>query len=244
MTTNQLKQDIIDEITFSGALPNRLNDKELGRIIRIASEYFYDNWRHACEPRYLKLPRKLFRDEVFRKTRQIRLPDCVRFVHDLKEPTGGSIFGTIDRDFSEQKFIGAEVFLTPFMGESIMYRTIMFSFLDLTKGLIKDTIAFDYNKNTHILSIIGGTPRLDAVCQVAKTIELEDLYEDELFQRYVRAKAKMRMGELLQTYTFTLPGGSEINYSITVEKAEKEFEAILDQMKGENTTDWMFLYRQ
>ena len=65
------------------------------------------------------------------KFRQIQLPDCVQFVVDLKEAKGSSIFATIDRDFAEQKFIGSEIYLTPFIGESIMYRTVIFSFLDI-----------------------------------------------------------------------------------------------------------------
>jgi hypothetical protein len=244
MTEQQLINDIQDEITFSGALPYQLPEKEVKRIIRIAENYFYDNWRHAVEPRYIKLPKKLFSDKHFKTTRQIKMPDCVQFVHDLKEPTGGSIFATIDRDFSEQKFIGAEVYLTPFMGESIMYRTVMFSFLDLTRGLIIESIAYDYNKNTKILSIVGRTPRIDAVVQVAKKVEREHLFDDELYQRYVRAKARIKLGELLQTFDFQLPGGVKINYSITVEKAEKELDKIENQMKTENTVDWMYLYRQ
>lgn len=241
MTEIELIQDINDEITFSGALPYGLPEKEIKRIITNDSRYFWDNWKHAVESQYLLLPQELFTHDNFKKFRQIQLPDCVQFVVDFKEAKGGSLFGTIDRDFSEQKFIGAEIFLTPFIGESIMYRTVMFSFLDLTKSMMIDTIAYDYNKNSHMLGVIGRIPKTAAVLRVFKKLEPNKLFEDELFQRYVRAHAKVRLSHMLQTFNYTLPGGVTVNYQNIVTTAEKEMEEIKLMMKGENTTDWMFL---
>ena len=110
MTLNELIADINDEITFSGSLPYSLPEKELKRIIDIDSRYFWDNWRHAVESKYLLLPLELFKTDQFKTSRQIQLPDCVQFVVDFKEAKGGSIFATIDRDFAEQKLIGSEIY--------------------------------------------------------------------------------------------------------------------------------------
>ena len=244
MTEQQLIQDIIDEITFSGALPYSLPEKEIKRIIEIDSRYFWDNWRYAVESRYLLLPQDLFKTPQFNKTRQIQLPDCVQFVIDFKEAKGSSIFATIDRDFAEQKFIGSEIYLTPFIGESIMYRTVIFSFLDLTRGMLLDTIAYDYNKNTKLLTIVGRTPKIDAVIRFYKKVEKDKLYEDEIFQRWVRAKCKVRLAHMLQTFKYTLPGSVAISYESITATAEAEIKAVEDQMKSENTTDWIYLYRQ
>ena len=244
MSERELIEDIKNEITFSGALPYSIPDKEIKRIIENDSRFFYDNWRHAVEPRYLLLPTDVFKNEKFKFHRTIQLPDCVQFVTELKEAKGASIFATIDRDFSEQKFIGSEVYLTPFMGESIMYRTIIFSFLDLTRGLILDTIAYDYNRNTNSLGIVGRTPKVNAVAKILKKIDRDKLFEDELFQRYVRAHSKVRLAHMLQTFNYQLPGGVSINYQNMVTTAEKEMQEVKDMMKGENTTDWMYLYRQ
>ena len=225
-------------------LPYSLPEKELKRIIENDSRYFYDNWRHAVEPRYLLLPTDMFKTEQFKVSRTIQMPDCVQFVTDLKEAKGAYIFATIDRDFSEQKFIGSEVYLTPFMGESIMYRTIMFSFLDLTRGLILDTIAYDYNRNTNSLGVVGRTPKVNAVAKILKKIDKDKLFEDELFQRYVRSHSKVRLAHMLQTFNYQLPGDVTINYQNMVTTAEKEMEEVKAMMKGENTTDWMLLYSQ
>lgn len=244
MTEAELIQDIQDEITFSGMLPYSLPEKEIKRIMNIDALYFYDNWRYAIESKYLLLPKELFKSDGFKNGRQILMPDCVQFMVELKEAKGGSIFASIDRDFSEGKFMGSEIFLTPFMGESIMYRTIMFSFLDLTKGMILDTIAYDYNKNTKLLGVVGRTPKTDAVAKVFKKIAIDKLYDDELYQRHVRAHAKVRLSHMLQTFNYQLPGDVTINYQNMVATAEKEMEEVKTMIKGENTTDWMFLVHQ
>jgi hypothetical protein len=240
MTQADLITDIQNELTFAKALPYALPEQEIIRIITIAERYFYDNWRHAVEPRYLLLPKDVFSNALFKKDRTIRLPDCVQFVHQVREAKGGSMFGTMDQDFADNKFIGSEIFLTPFIGESIMYRTVLFSFLDLTKAFTIDTLAYDYNKNTKKLAILGRTPVAPAVLQVMKKIEPEELYEDELFQRYVRAKAKIRLGDLLTSFDFNLPGGVKVNYTTLVTKADAELASVMEMMKGENSADWMF----
>ncbi len=244
MSEQELIEDINNEITYSGMLPYSLPEKELKRIIENDSRFFYDNWRHAVEPRYLLLPTQMFKTDQFKTYRTIQMPDCVQFVTELKEAKGASIFATIDRDFSEQKFIGSEVYLTPFIGESIMYRTIIFSFLDLTKGLILDTIAYDYNRNTNSLGIVGRTPKVNAVAKILKKIDKDKLFEDELFQRYVRAHSKVRLAHMLQTFNYTLPGDVSINYQHMVATAEKEMAAVETMMKADNTPDWTYLYRQ
>lgn len=244
MTKIELIQDINDEITFSGMLPYSLPEKEIGRIIDIDAKFFYSNWRHAVESKYLLFPVELFNDPNFKKTREILLPDCVQAVVDFKEAKGGNIFGSIDRDFSEQKFIGSEVYLTPFMGESIMYRTVISSFLDLTRGLILDTIAYDHNTNTHKLGIVGRTPKVPAVAKILKKIDIDKLYEDELYQRHVRARAKLRLSQMLQTFNYKLPGEITINYQNMVDNAKTELENVQAMIKSENTVDWMFLTRQ
>ena len=241
MTQADLILDIQNELTFAKALPYALPEQEIVRIITIAEKYFYDNWRHAIEPRYLLLPKDIFSNELFKKERAIRMPDCVQFVHQVREARGGSMFGTMDRDFADTKFIGSEIFLTPFIGESIMYRTVLFSFLDLSKAFTIDTLAYDYNKNTKKLTIMGRTPTAPTVVQVAKKIEPEELYEDEIFQRYVRAKSKIRLGDLLTSFDYNLPGGVKVNYTTMVTKADAELTAVMDMMKGENSADWMFL---
>lgn len=244
MLKDALIEDINNEITFSGMIGLSLPKKELERIIDIAARYFYDNWRHATQSSYLMIPVEIFRHELFKKTRSIQLPDCVRFVIELKEIKNSSVFSTLDRDFSETKFIGSEIFLTPFMGESLVYRTAVFSFLDLTKNLILETIAYDWNKNNKLLNIRGRTPSVNVIAEVMKEIEERNLYDDELFQRYVRTKAKIRMADMMGTFgQYQLPGGAIIDYTGMKTTANEELTKVEEMISGEEVPDFMFLER-
>jgi hypothetical protein len=110
--------------------------------------------------------------------------------------------------------------------------------------MILDTIAYDYNKNTKLLGVVGRTPQTAAVARIYKKLDQDKLFEDELFQRYVRAHAKVRLAHMLQTFNYTLPGDITVNYDKIVTTAEAEMTSVKDMMKTENTADWMYLYHQ
>jgi len=241
MTLKELKLDIIDEITFSGSLPFKIPEKEIERIINNARRYFYDYWRYALQKQHLILPHAIFTTPQFQRQRGIILPDCVQYVHECKECKGSSIFGSIDRDLGDQKFVGSELFLTPFMGEALVYRVAMFSFLDITKNLTIDTVAYDYNHTNHFLQILGRTPKVPLWLMVSKKVEDEFLFENELFQRYVRAKSKIRVHEMLSVVDFQLPGGFKYNYAEMSKVAHDELQVIKDTIEGENTPDFLIV---
>jgi len=244
MTERDLITDINDEITFSGALPYNIPEKDIKKIIKNAKLYFYDHWRDALEPRYLLIPPQIFTTPQFKDNRSITLPDCVWFVHRCQElGQGGSIFGTMDRDFGDSKFLGTELTLSPAYGDALVYRTVMMSFLDLTKAFtLNGIVGFDFNKNSKRLIITGRTVDKGLAVKVMVQINDEALYNDEMFQRYTRAKAKMRLAQMLSSFEFNLPGGVKINYSNLSAQADKELEKVLEDMKGENTPDFMLFY--
>lgn len=235
MTRQALIDDIRKQLTWAGSLPYTLPDAAISQEIDIARDFFYDNWRYALEPRYLLLPCDVFQSPLFtQNNRNITLPDCVEFVDDFKlANSNGSLFGTIDPDFGDNKFIGSEIFLTPFIGESLMYRTIMLSFLDLTKAFSLDTVAYQFNKNTKRLTVLGKTPRVDSVIRCQTKIPEESLFNDEFFKRWVRAKTKLRLVEFLTAFGFQLPGGVTINFTLLTQQAQDEWHKVEDQWAGE-----------
>ena len=56
--------------------------------------------------------------------------------------TGSGITGQPNGDFSDSKLLGAEIFLSPFQGDNLVYRTAMYSYFDLAKAYELETIAF------------------------------------------------------------------------------------------------------
>ena len=242
MTENELIEEINDELTHSCALDYSLPRAEIIRIIKRARAWFYDNYQYSVESGYLLVPKAVFANAKFKKDRSICLPDNVQGVEGFQEVRGGGLITNIDPDFSDSKLFGAEIFLAPFQGDNLVYRTAMFSYYDLAQSYILDTVAFKYNFNTKKLWIRGHNPKINLVATVIHKIPDEDLYEDELFRRYCEAKAKINLGRILSIYEFNLPGGVRINFDGIKQDGHDEMTAILEQIDSENTPDWFFQY--
>ena len=240
MTEQELVNETIAELTQSCALPYSLNEAEIKRIIKRARRWFYDNYQYAVEEKHIVVPHAIFEHQQFKDSRMITMPDCVQSIYTFREISGVGILGQVDRDFSDSKLLGAEIFLSPFQGDNLVYRTAMYSYFDLAKAYDLNTIAYKWNKNTHRISVLGRTPVLDAYVTGHVKIEPEYLYDDEIFIRYILADAKINLGRTLQLFNYNLPGGVQINFDGIKQDGLEEMREIKEQIDGENTPDWFF----
>lgn len=252
MTEAELIQEIKDDLSASCSLPYNLNDQEITRIINRAKAWMYDNYQYAVEQRFFVLGSTLFATPEFLRTRQIQLPAKIVTVFDVREANNPGVSGNPDRDFGSSKLLGSELLLSPFMGDNLVYRTVMYSYFDLAKAYLLETFAFRWNKNTKKLTILGRNPagspnnvgtgpnnyvRSVAVsCFVA--IEDYELFDDELFSRYCRAKAKQNLARVISAFTYNLPGGVQINTSDLKEMGNAEMQEVMEMINGENTPSY------
>jgi hypothetical protein len=253
MTLDELVQEIEDALSFSCALPYNLNRAEIERIIKRAKAWFYDNYQYAAEDRVFVIANNIFNHEEFRKTRQLRLPPSIVGVYEVRELGGYGISGNPDRDFSDSKLLGSELLLSPFLGDNLVYRTVMYSYFDLAKAYLLNTFAFKFNKNTKQLTIMGRDPNRSGKGQLAQgfgvggidvsvrcyvAIPDEDLFNDELFVRYCIAKCKIALSQMLGVFTYNLPGGVQINASEIGSQGSTELQEVMDMINGENTPSY------
>jgi len=115
MTEEELIQEIEDALSFSCALPYNLNEQETKRIIKRARAWFLDNYQYAVEERVFVLANAIFQHPEFRATRQLKLPESIVTVYDVREVGGYGISGNPDRDFGDSKLLGSELLLSPFV---------------------------------------------------------------------------------------------------------------------------------
>ena len=242
MTRGELIEMVTGEITASGSLPYSIPEREANRIVDQAMNWFHANYGPAVETQYYVIEKKWFSDPEFKKTRCILLPECVVSVFEVKEMNGGGRLGTVDKDFSDNRLLAAELFLSPFQSDDLVLRTAQYSYWDLTQAFILERISFDYNRNTHRLKILGRDPKKNVFIQTYAKIEENKLYDDWFFQRYVTAMAKVSLGRILGTFKFNLPGGIQVDSDGIKSEGEEELKEIKQRIDDENSPDWFFIF--
>jgi hypothetical protein len=73
-------------------------------------------------------------------------------------------------------------------------------------------------------------------CFVA--IEDYELFDDELFVRYCRAKAKQQLARVISAFNYNLPGGVQVNASDLKAMGDVEMQEVMDMINGENTPSY------
>lgn len=242
MTKAELVDLVQRELDVSFALPSQLQPSEIERIIDQCATWFYENYRESVETQYYIMKVDEFRKPEWKKTRTITMPDCVVSVFEVKEITGAGLLGNIDKDFADNKLIASEIYLSPFTGDSLVFRTAQYQFFDLTRAFFLEWIRYDYNRRTKKLKILGRDPSKDVFLNTYVKIPDDKLYEDYYFMRYVTAKSKIALGRMLSFFNYNLMGGITINAADIKSEGEAEVEKIEQEIKDQDSADYFMVW--
>lgn len=242
MTRQEFIKLIKDELTLSCALPYAIPEQEYNRIIDQALRWLYINYQYSVETHYFVINKDIFRKPEYKKTRAVQLPDCVVSVYEVKEIKGSSKLSYFGADFSAEKMIAQEIYLSPFNADDMVMRTAYESYWDLSKAFFLERIAYDFNHNSRRLVILGRDPSLDVFIQCYIKIAEDKLFDDWTVQRYCTAQAKISLGRILTMFTYTLPGGVAVNGDALKEDGKEELDKIIEQINSENVPDWFYIF--
>lgn len=238
MTKAELVDMVQRELDVSFALPSQLQPTEIERIIDQTSLWFYENYREAVEMQYYIMRKEEFKKPEWFRSRTVTMPDCVISVFEVKEITGAGLLGNIDKDFGDNKLIASEIYLSPFTGDSLVFRTAQYQFFDLTRAFFLEWIRYDYNRRTKKCKILGRDPAKDVFFNTYVKIPEDKLYEDYYFMRYVTAKSKVALGRMLSFFDYNLMGGIKINAADIKTEGESEIEKIETEIKDQDSADY------
>lgn len=115
--------------------------------------------------------------------------------------------------------------------DNTMYYICTEAFLDISRQIFQNMISFRYNRLTNNLRFLGELPKSDVILDVLVRVPDCDLYNDDLFRRYVIADCKVQLGRILGAFSYQLPGNISVNVEAIANEGSTEKEQILQELK-------------
>lgn len=246
---NQMPQDefiaeIQQELTVACALPFSVPVPELLRLIKYSAKWFYKKYENSVQERYYIIPKENFKDiPTFKQFGTIKLPECIFSIIGVRQVDDGfSLYNPLKSmpDFSLEKVLFKDIYTIDGSTEALMYSTVYQYWIDLASHILFHPISYNFNTNSKELVFLGEVPQNDVVLTVYEELPIGYLYKDEIFFRYVCAKAKTQLSRILGTFAFNLPGGITVNYDLLREEGQSALEKIEEEIKSDEGMDWFF----
>ena len=115
--------------------------------------------------------------------------------------------------------------------DNTMYYICTEAFLDISRQIFQNMISFRYNRLTNNLRFLGELPKSDVILDVLVRVPDCDLYNDDLFRRYVIADCKVQLSRILGAFSYQLPGNITVNVEAIANEGSTEKEQILQELK-------------
>ena len=255
---NDFVESIQMEMSVGGSIPFTLPAEPIAQIVKNSKSYFYKSYEDAHEEMFISIPqseieKRKFKSgvpqmvgegdrEVLKSDRgSYLLPDGVISVVGVYEINGWSgeagwnsgLLGKNAGDISINRMLYQSVYdrQLAVSADNTMYYICTEAFLDVSRQIFQNTISFKYNRLTNKLRFLGKLPMSDVVLDVLVRVPDCDLYNDELFRRYVIAECKVNLARILSTFTYQMPGNISINVDSIANDGATEKEAIRQELR-------------
>lgn len=253
ITLEQLIDIIQADLTFSGALPKVLVDKEVKRIIKeLALEYFYKNYQFSVQKYYYKMEKGMLLKEAYTRFNYLILPEEVENITKIMKINDLSMFrlGIQAPNLSINLGVTNQPFLTSFVttaGELALYRSVISYFSDEINKLTKDTVKFSFNPINKQLNFLGSLEsypgETNHILECWIRIQEEELFDFEMFKRYCIGLCRIRMGEQIGRFSFNMPGNFNYNAQDIISGGKEMVDKVNEEIKGQTTVSWFKMSR-
>lgn len=105
-------------------------------------------------------------------------------------------------------------------------------------------IPHNYNRGTNMLFLHVDVPSYDSfILKCSCNVDVQYLYNDDLFIKYVFARCKKELKRLISGHTFQLPGEVQLNGDEICANADDEIQQVEEVLKNHNSIGDVILFR-
>ena len=249
LTIDELIDIVQGDLTVSCSLPKLLPDLEIRRLVETqAMPWFFHNYRYAVHKIYYYIQKEAFTSDEWSKYGYIQMPHEIQSIVWLYQVRDASLFNiginapnlSINLGVTNQPYISSYVTT---IGELGVYKSVLDSFSDMLNQFSKYTIRHHYNPLSQRLHVLGNIDT-SMVAECYSNVQLEALFGDVYFQRYVTGLARMQLGNLMSRYSFKLPGGVEYNGTDLKTEGKEMVDKVEEEIKGMTNSDFLFMVKR
>ena len=248
-TIEEMVDLIQTELTIACALPKTLPDASIRQVIENrALPYFYRWYQFAVQKMYFLIRKDAFFSEEFTKYRYVEVPCEIQTVVYLYEVRGDSLFqlGINTPNLSVNLGVTNQPYLSSYVttiGELGLYKTVLDNMSDMLNQMNKYTLKHHFNHLNHRIHILTDV-KYDVVMEAYANIPRENLFKDDLFYKYCVGWSKVMLGNMVQRYDFTLPGGVKIQGTDLISQGQAEVKEVEEEIKGQSNSSFFFMVKR
>lgn len=258
---NDFVESIQNEMSVQGAIPFTIPAEAIAQLTKNAKTMFYKSYEDASEEMFIAIPESEIRKRSFQRGIHTMDGPGDNKVTDKKEHTRGTytlpegvisvvgvyslggwsgeagwntgLLGKNSGDVSLHRMVYQSVYdrTMAVSADNTMYYICTEAFLDMSRQIFQNMISFKYNRLTNNLRFLGELPKSDVILDVLVRVPDCDLYNDDLFRRYVIADCKVQLSRILGAFSYQLPGNISVNVEAIANEGSTEKEQILQELK-------------
>lgn len=258
---NDFVESIQNEMSVNGTIPFTIPAESIAQLAKNAKTMFYKMYEDASEEMFIAIPESEIRKRSFQRgihsmdgpgdkkvisndkhTRgTYLLPEGVISVVGVYSLGGWSgeagwntgLLGKNSGDVSLHRMVYQSVYdrTMAVSADNTMYYICTEAFLDMSRQIFQNMISFKYNRLTNNLRFLGELPKSDVILDVLVRVPDCDLYNDDLFRRYVIADCKVQLSRILGAFSYQMPGNVNINVEAIANEGSTEKENIIQELK-------------
>lgn len=225
--TNRFIERVVQELTFGCSLSFSIPKTRIPQIVERVAKWWFRKAEAAVEERWYVVRNC---DLQTSPNRTIKLPpnivsiqDCQMLNSEYKVNMRRATY-VLERLLSNSinfygsspgspsiNYAGPASSTAP--GLATDYFMSMFEVGQL-EAILKRTVSFSFNPNTHKFVILGDNENSDIVLLTFCRVPLHALFEDERFLKHVVGECMQELQFILGAFSFKLPGNVQLNYDM------------------------------